>query len=875
MLAGGLLVVALPWLQRWLYWFPEPAHRLFWSGDFVELNAHRGWFYHQLAQGKLALWDPLMATGQPVLSYLFDIFNPVALLSVFFLEDGLLRSDFAQVMLIVYCSLAGLGAFLLGLQLRLGRSAATVMGLVMGGMGVMTAHSIHATMISTIAWSPYVFLFLQRAREGSRLLNGAWAGIFFGLCFTGGMPQVFYYLMFALGLYVVYWAVLDWRLGGWSLVWGQGWQAYLGLGLASLLMGLPNLAHEFMSTLGDPVLVHDITALAGKDRLLFTQENSGQLGLLAYFLLPRYMEPFQEAVMYVGILPLLLALAAVFWVRRPGAGYWKLLCLAGLVLLLGGQMGLHKVLLDLLPGYGLFRAPVRWGFLLHLGLLVLAGYGLAWLLGRAGPEELRPLRRVLAVVCTLLLGLVLVLLILGNLGVPGHNLHNMLPMLGEFLWLLLMAAALWWAVARLAQGAARRLPALLLVFLAALDLGFYYAPLSVDNPKAYGNDPSRLSREQYQRAALWGRLSHQPPLPTRILLSRANEDTRYLSDFYTFRVNLVNSPGGYMDRRLPLGYWQIWWQRQASPRFLDLLSAGLVDNSSPLRRNRRDHWSLVGYSQSAVPLPAPGTVGGLELRARVLFARNLAPGAVLASVALLRQGAVVASWPLRLGQELGPGQAVRLALPRPVAADEVILASAHPRALVEVQSLSADGRRLSDGVTLEPLGHGFSRNRRALPMVYFVSRAAVIEPDWEYLRVLASMDPSRGLIFRRAPAGWRPPQGLTPQAGGRVQVLSWRDQEARLKVSARRDGYLVMSQSAFQGWRAHLDGRRTPVHKAYGFLVAVTVPAGEHELRLDYDEPLVKAGLAGPPLALLGLAVWSLWGWRRRAQGPRSRARDR
>ncbi|MBU4605738.1 MAG: hypothetical protein KKH66_12610, partial [Proteobacteria bacterium] len=62
-LAGAALVVLLPWLQRWLYLWPELDYRMFLGRDFLELTAQRAYFYRDLAQGKLTLWDPLIATG--------------------------------------------------------------------------------------------------------------------------------------------------------------------------------------------------------------------------------------------------------------------------------------------------------------------------------------------------------------------------------------------------------------------------------------------------------------------------------------------------------------------------------------------------------------------------------------------------------------------------------------------------------------------------------------------------------------------------------------------------------------------------------------------------------------------------------------------
>ena len=48
------------------------------------------------------------------------------------------------------------------------------------------------------------------------------------------------------------------------------------------------------------------------------------------------------------------------------------------------------------------------------------------------------------------------------------------------------------------------------------------------------------------------------------------------------------------------------------------------------------------------------------------------------------------------------------------------------------------------------------------------------------------------------------------------------------------DGWVVASQSAWKGWRAYTDGRRTPVRFANHAFLGVFVPKGRHHIRLQY-----------------------------------------
>ncbi len=115
--------------------------------------------------------------------------------------------------------------------------------------------------------------------------------------------------------------------------------------------------------------------------LLLTLLPSVDENLAARFATPA----FGEYVAYVGVAGLLLALLGVAaWRnaagRRPAASPWGLasaLALVGLFLALGAFNPLYYLLVQLVPGFDLFRAPARWMLLYTLGVSLLAGCGAA------------------------------------------------------------------------------------------------------------------------------------------------------------------------------------------------------------------------------------------------------------------------------------------------------------------------------------------------------------------------------------------------------------------------------------------------------------------------------------------------------------------
>ena len=86
-------------------------------------------------------------------------------------------------------------------------------------------------------------------------------------------------------------------------------------------------------------------------------------------------ESFSEYVAYLGILGLLLAAAGWAFSRRRGRHVFGLLAVVGVFLAFGAFNPAYYALYRIVPGFSLFRAPVRWLLLYHFGLSILIGYG--------------------------------------------------------------------------------------------------------------------------------------------------------------------------------------------------------------------------------------------------------------------------------------------------------------------------------------------------------------------------------------------------------------------------------------------------------------------------------------------------------------------
>jgi hypothetical protein len=97
---------------------------------------------------------------------------------------------------------------------------------------------------------------------------------------------------------------------------------------------------------------------------------------------------------------------------------------------------------------------------------------------------------------------------------------------------------------------------------------------------------------------------------------------------------------------------------------------------------------------------------------------------------------------------------------------------------------------------------------------------------------------------------------LLPAGAGSVAVEERSAGRARLKVRvALPAAVLSVSRTFDPNWRARLDGSELALSPADGFLTAATVPKGNHEIALRYENPAFGAGGALSLASLLAVAL--------------------
>lgn len=140
-----------------------------------------------------------------------------------------------------------------------------------------------------------------------------------------------------------------------------------------------------------------------------------------------------------------------------------------------------------------------------------------------------------------------------------------------------------------------------------------------------------------------------------------------------------------------------------------------------------------------------------------------------------------------------------------------------------------------------------------LAVQYVVSNYPLSASGWEPARA------EDGLFVYRNPDAR--PRAWVEEADGQWRPAQTVDRQPnRIVIHADGPGRLVLSEIAYPGWRAVVDGRSSSMETVDGLLRGVELAAGRHEVRIEFRPSSLYAGLS---LTLVSLAVL-LYLWRRK-----------
>lgn len=97
----------------------------------------------------------------------------------------------------------------------------------------------------------------------------------------------------------------------------------------------------------------------------------------------------------------------------------------------------------------------------------------------------------------------------------------------------------------------------------------------------------------------------------------------------------------------------------------------------------------------------------------------------------------------------------------------------------------------------------------------------------------------------------------------RITAPQYAAQRIQAQVQADGPALIVIAQSYYHLWHAYVDGQAVPLWRANAAFQAVQVPAGNHELKLIYEDHRFWLGVGISLATLLGCLLGLWWWWPR------------
>ena len=357
-----------------------------------------------IAQGEIPLWNPYQFSGIPFLAAgQQSTLYPLSLI-YYALPLTAAYGWFTVVQL--WLAGAFMYAFMRGVGV--GRFGAAVAGITYQLAGFFVISAVFPMIIGAAAWLPLILLMIEWVVRRRPLLgqpaSAPWmvvgAGAL-GCSVLAGHVEITYYTLLIAALYAAARLIPVWHSSGWRFALGRaGWLlalALIGVGLGAIQF-VPLFEWASQNWRAQRSSIDTVLSYAHplRDAVQFILPNfygspahhtyfdwfSGQTVPVTFNALGEAIthtewgiKNYVEGALYLGILPVALALYGIVWgrpVHRALHLFFALLGLLGLTFMFG--LPTYR-LLYLLPGINQLNSPFRWIFAVTLAAAALAGFG--------------------------------------------------------------------------------------------------------------------------------------------------------------------------------------------------------------------------------------------------------------------------------------------------------------------------------------------------------------------------------------------------------------------------------------------------------------------------------------------------------------------
>jgi hypothetical protein len=124
---------------------------------------------------------------------------------------------------------------------------------------------------------------------------------------------------------------------------------------------------------------------------------------------------------------------------------------------------------------------------------------------------------------------------------------------------------------------------------------------------------------------------------------------------------------------------------------------------------------------------------------------------------------------------------------------------------------------------------------------WFVHSYRFVDTPDQEMEALESLHPSTEAVFDSAFESNLQGLTLSPDSTASIEMTAYYPNKVEYRSTSSQNGLAVFSEVYYpNGWKAFIDGERVPISRADWILRAITIPAGEHQIRFIFDPDDVR-----------------------------------
>lgn len=400
------------------YWPILSGKGTIWN-DFIEQYfPYRTFATDALKNHQFPFWNPYSFSGMPFFADIQSaVLYPLNLLLVLFSGKGGLNALLFEYQIITHILLAGIFTYALARDFKRSRTASLVAGLTFMLSGFATTHIFHITMIHALPWFSLVFLLFRCALDRASITYAVFTGIV--LCFIAfaGHPQLFLFVNYLLAAWLLYHLITNRKKKSFqqriaapttlfliTIIIGGGLSAVQLLPTSELGKESVRPEMEFSQSAQGSFRPYRLITLVAPNFFgrpdTYSNKSPSYWGITHHDVDPG-AHYYWETALYVGIIPLVLALLALIFLRSPPVLFWGTTALISFLIAMGDAGPLYHLAYSFMPGFKLFRNPARIGIVFSLAMAILAAFGSDTLFGSIQQRTNRSKRKLLIIAGTL------------------------------------------------------------------------------------------------------------------------------------------------------------------------------------------------------------------------------------------------------------------------------------------------------------------------------------------------------------------------------------------------------------------------------------------------------------------------------------------